>query len=320
MMERKGIDPDRFLDRRENVAMLKKHFGINYSAGYLAKRAPYLRFPPRPSKARAVPSKERTTRMLSTVTTAAAITYDYSQVGPETVDRLRKHADRIQQKLRQTVRSTVSAIIEIGQDLLAVQEHLPHGQFGAWVEAECRFTDRAARRYMRVAEFAADKTDTVSVLSPTTLYMLTAKSAPKEIVADIRARVEAGEVLDEARIKMKFEEAKSERQAAADKAFRDRHRAETKQRRLKREEQENQAEQERRQLEAKAKAKAIAIIQRFGLEGAQFLLTLEPEWHVLRLLKSEVAQRTNGPNSDGAGGPLGVAPDRLAVEQAGGPE
>jgi hypothetical protein len=39
MMERKGIDPDRFLDRRENVAMLKKNFGINYSAGYLAKQA-----------------------------------------------------------------------------------------------------------------------------------------------------------------------------------------------------------------------------------------------------------------------------------------
>jgi hypothetical protein len=39
IMVTKGIDPHRFLNRRESVEMLKKHFGINYSVGYLGKLA-----------------------------------------------------------------------------------------------------------------------------------------------------------------------------------------------------------------------------------------------------------------------------------------
>ena len=70
------------------------------------------------------------------ITTTAITPYDYTRYAPDTAEKLRKQADGVRQKLRQMLRSTVSAIIEIGQDLLAVQEHLPHGQFGAWVEAE----------------------------------------------------------------------------------------------------------------------------------------------------------------------------------------
>jgi rubrerythrin len=259
--------------------------------------------------------------MVSTdLTTAAAITpYDYTQHTPDIAERLRKQADRIRQKLR----STVSAIIHIGRDLIAAQEHLQRGQFCTWVERECGFTVRSAQNYMRAAEFAEDKNEIISHLSPTVIYALAAKSTPTEIVNDVVARVEAGEVIAETTIKTMLGEARSERQAAADKAFRDRHRAKTKQRRLEREEQENQAEQERRERrQLEAKAKAVEIIERFGLEEAEFLLrTLGHGGLVLHHLNLEVARRNSddgGHNSDdAAGGPLGVAPDRPAVEQAG---
>ena len=158
--------------------------------------------------------------MVSTdLTTAAAITpYDYTQHTPDIAERLRKQADRIRQKLR----STVSAIIHIGRDLIAAQEHLQRGQFCTWVERECGFTVRSAQNYMRAAEFAEDKNEIISHLSPTVIYALAAKSTPTEIVNDVVARVEAGEVIAETTIKTMLEDARSERQATANKAREDR--------------------------------------------------------------------------------------------------
>jgi len=42
--------------------------------------------------------------------------------------------------------------LEAGRLLADVKAALPHGEFGAWVETHCGFTDRTARRYMRLHE------------------------------------------------------------------------------------------------------------------------------------------------------------------------
>lgn len=72
----------------------------------------------------------------------------------------------------------VDRAIEMGKLLCGVKDKLPHGEFGAWVQSHCGFTDRTARRYIQLywhrdelppaagirAGLAALKTDIVSDL------------------------------------------------------------------------------------------------------------------------------------------------------------
>ena len=53
-------------------------------------------------------------------------------------------ADRI----RERVKKTVEDIIDVGNDLLAVKEALPHGQFGPWLKAEFGWSERSAQNFM----------------------------------------------------------------------------------------------------------------------------------------------------------------------------
>jgi hypothetical protein len=133
---------------------------------------------------------------------ASVPAFDYAAMAPELANKLKKQAARIKKQMK----ATTAAIIEIGRDLIAVKQHLEHGQFGSWVESECGFTTRTARNYMRAAEFAEGKSETISDLSPTCLYLLATKSTPTEIAIEVIARVESGEIVsDDAVIAMLVE-------------------------------------------------------------------------------------------------------------------
>jgi hypothetical protein len=100
--------------------------------------------------------------------------FDYSTLPANIAGPLRKQAARI----RERVKNSTIAIIEIGRDLLAVKQSLQRGQFSTWVETECRFTIRTATNYMRAAEFAEGKSETVSDLSPALIYRLAGRTPP----------------------------------------------------------------------------------------------------------------------------------------------
>jgi hypothetical protein len=113
-------------------------------------------------------------------TAARIATFDYTQLAPSLADALRNQAARI----RERVQSTNAAIIEIGRDLIAVKQYrLDHGQFVRWVELQCGLNKRTAQLYMQVAEFIEGKSETVSLLQMKTLYEISRKGAPSEIVA-----------------------------------------------------------------------------------------------------------------------------------------
>jgi hypothetical protein len=66
-----------------------------------------------------------------------------------------QRAEVINQKHREVValgRTAKEIAAEIGEELIAVKTELKHGEFTPWVEQNCSFTDRHARRYMKVAE------------------------------------------------------------------------------------------------------------------------------------------------------------------------
>lgn len=86
--------------------------------------------------------------------------------------------------IRLAVRTLRENIISIGQDLLAVKAALPHGQFGAWVEARVGLSRSTSLNYMAAA-LAVDKNPKLYDFEPSILYMLTSgtpQSAVDELV------------------------------------------------------------------------------------------------------------------------------------------
>ena len=86
----------------------------------------------------------------------------------------------------------VEDIIETGRDLLEVKAKLEHGQFESWLTQEFNMTDRTARRFMQAATWAEGKTDMVSDLTPTSIYLLSAKSTPEGVHEQVVERLEKG--------------------------------------------------------------------------------------------------------------------------------
>ena len=87
----------------------------------------------------------------------------------------------------------VKDIIETGRDLLDVKSKLDHGQFENWLIQEFSLTTRTARRFMQAATWAEGKSDTVSVLTPTAIYLLSAPSTPESVAQNVIKAVESGE-------------------------------------------------------------------------------------------------------------------------------
>lgn len=119
----------------------------------------------------------------------AGVVFDYAALPAELVDDLKEAADRVRGRHRRIT----SDIIETGNDLLAVKERLPHGSFGPWISAEFGWSERTARNYMSAADFAVGKTETVAILPPRSLYLLSASSTPEAARAEIVSRLEGGE-------------------------------------------------------------------------------------------------------------------------------
>ena len=138
--------------------------------------------------------------------------FEYGALDAETATEARAAADRI----RKILKYTTAGLIEAGQRLMAIKNRLPHGQFIAWVSAEFGMSDRTARLYMRAAEFAAGKTETVSVLQPTTIYALAAPSTPDRVKMGVVQRLENGEAVTDREVKQLINSARQETKEVAE--------------------------------------------------------------------------------------------------------
>ena len=128
----------------------------------------------------------------------------FGRLSPEQVKAL----DEVAAKIRAHTKATTKAMIDIGGELMEVKRKLPHGVFTKWVTVDCGFTMRSAQNYMRAAEFAQGKSETVALLAPAALYRLSTKNAPREIVAEVLDSLEAGRVPTECEILGMFEGAR----------------------------------------------------------------------------------------------------------------
>ena len=81
------------------------------------------------------------------------------------------HLGQLVAEIKILSQQTAANIIEIGKRLKMAKEHVGHGEWGGWLEANFEFTDRTAQRFMKAAE-EVGKTTSLSALSPTKVFAL----------------------------------------------------------------------------------------------------------------------------------------------------
>jgi hypothetical protein len=101
--------------------------------------------------------------------------YDYSLIPEAQRDTVQDAAVEIVRNGRRAQES----LITIGQRLVEVKDMLEHGQFSDWCETEFDMSQRTAQRMMQVADVFGGKDDTVSLLTDSAMYLLSAPSTPE---------------------------------------------------------------------------------------------------------------------------------------------
>jgi hypothetical protein len=102
--------------------------------------------------------------------------------------------------IRKLLRSSTASIISIGGKLREVKDRLKHGEFTSWVVNDCGIMMRSAQNYMRVSEFAEHKSETISHLTPASIYRLAARATPSEVTVRVLELLQQGTVPSEADI------------------------------------------------------------------------------------------------------------------------
>lgn len=107
-----------------------------------------------------------------------------------TIDRDRLAAAA--QRIREHAASAVGSAIEIGRELRAAKEMIPHGSFGEWLTAEFAWSVRQAQRLMLIADrFGSTKYEQLVAFATSTLATLAASDLTDEQLAEV---VEAGPI------------------------------------------------------------------------------------------------------------------------------
>jgi hypothetical protein len=144
--------------------------------------------------------------------TLTPVAFDYSAIDADLASNLRRQANRIRTRIGKATQD----LIDIGRDLLAAKKHLiDHGDFIKWVEAEVGIARRTAQAYMAIAKLADEKGAAIALLPPTTVHRLASKSAPPEIVSEVVAKAQSGDVLPDRMVSEMILEAKFQRKKAA---------------------------------------------------------------------------------------------------------
>lgn len=120
---------------------------------------------------------------------AVELYYDYSLVSEAYRDTLRRSAITIKPRLKRAAED----IFVIGKELKATKALLPHGEYTNWLDIEFGLSERMAQRFVNVYERLGSKSDIMSVLPPTTLYLLAAPSTPDEAIQTVETELDAGE-------------------------------------------------------------------------------------------------------------------------------
>ncbi|MCD2185214.1 DUF3102 domain-containing protein [Rhizobium sp. GN54] len=125
---------------------------------------------------------------------AVALSYSYAGLDAETAACAKKAAIAIRHRLGEAQ----AHFIEIGKDLVAVKEKLPHGEFTNWIDAEFGMSIRTAQNLMsavRLMHSGGIDQKTLEAIPQKLVYELAAPKVPAEIVIEVVEAVEGGKPL-----------------------------------------------------------------------------------------------------------------------------
>jgi hypothetical protein len=210
---------------------------------------------------------------------------------------LRRQATRIKTRIGKATQD----LIDIGRDLLAAKKHLiDHGDFIKWVEAEVGIARRTAQAYMAIAKLADDKGAAIALLPPTTVHRLASKSAPPEVVSEVVAKAQSGDVLPDRTVSEMILEAKFQRRKTARHAGN----GHSKQSKIGSEASEQvrqKIEQTSPNQEKKTSEAAETLLEALGIEGVGLVVKMFSEeewpWDLISALRRRIGVDASAPKS-----------------------
>jgi hypothetical protein len=212
--------------------------------------------------------------------------FDYSAMDTELAANLRKQAARIKKRIGKATQD----LIDIGRDLQAAKKQLvDHGEFIEWVEIEVGISRRTAQAYMAVARLAENKGAAIALLPPTTVHRLAAKSAPPEVVSEVIAKAESGDVLPDRTVSEMILEAKSQGRRPSQVGLRRSKQSRDGNEALERARQENELKNQKIEMAEAAET----LLKELGVEGVALVVKVFSEeeclWDLLYVLRRRIS-------------------------------
>lgn len=140
---------------------------------------------------------EEGTKHIEQLLTQVTQHFDYKNFSPLTQTLVQQHTKEIKNLMRRTAQD----ILNIGQRLIEVKEHLGHGHFEAWLKAEFNWGQWTARKFMQVARQFKSVNFTDLSIDVSALYILSAPSTLEAVRQEALQVARQGEVITHTRIK-----------------------------------------------------------------------------------------------------------------------
>lgn len=135
--------------------------------------------------------------LLDQLSTQQTLNFEYGILEPETRRVVQQRTNEIKTLMRRSSQD----IIDIGQNLIEVKQHLGHGSFRNWLKFEFNWSVSAATKFMQVAEQFKCINFTHLNITASTLYLIAAPSTPKEVREEILERASNGENIGYTKVK-----------------------------------------------------------------------------------------------------------------------
>lgn len=166
----------------------------------------------RPTRKRNPFRDTQTTTVTVVEQAAVELNYDYKKLAERDRDVIRRSALTIKPRLKRAAED----IFVIGQELKVVKARLPHGDYTDWLDMEFGLSERMAQRFVNVCDKLGTKSDIMSVLPPTTLYLLAAPSTPVQAIRTVEERLDAGERVSVGYVQRIIDDAKRQTKTVAE--------------------------------------------------------------------------------------------------------
>jgi hypothetical protein len=116
--------------------------------------------------------------------------------------------DEIADKIRTHLHRGIDDFLEAGRWLTEAKNRCEHGAWAPWLEREFNLSDRMAQHLMNSYAKFGGKSETISDLRMSVVFLLAAPSTPKEVIEDTIADAKAGKPVTTASVKKKIKKAK----------------------------------------------------------------------------------------------------------------